>query len=57
MFSPASRRAFSILLVVALALTTAFAQSRPARQKPSRRSQRQRHLPNTHPKSHRTLRL
>jgi hypothetical protein len=34
MLSPASRHAFSIFLVVALALTAAFAQSRPARQKP-----------------------
>ncbi|HEU4934307.1 MAG TPA: hypothetical protein VFT48_19615, partial [Pyrinomonadaceae bacterium] len=34
MFSPASRPAFSIVLVIAIALTTVFAQSRPATQKP-----------------------
>lgn len=34
MLSPASRHAFSIFLVVALALTAAFAQSKPAAQRP-----------------------
>ena len=34
MLSPASRHAFSIFLVVALALTAAFAQSKPSGQKP-----------------------
>lgn len=34
MFSPASRPALSIILVVAIALTTVFAQTRPASQKP-----------------------
>ena len=34
MFSPLSRRAFSIFLVVALALTTLFAQSKAGRQNP-----------------------
>src|SRR5215211_2704222 len=34
MLSPASRHAFSIFLVVALALTAAFAQSKPTGQKP-----------------------
>jgi Mg-chelatase subunit ChlD len=34
MLSPASRRAYSILLVVAIALSASFAQTRPARQKP-----------------------
>ena len=34
MFSPASRHAFSIVLVVALALTAVIGQTRPARQKP-----------------------
>ena len=32
--SPASRHAFSIILVIALALTAVFAQTRPANQKP-----------------------
>src|SRR5690349_12258586 len=35
MLSPASRRAFCICLVVTLALTAAFGQSKPAGQKPS----------------------
>lgn len=35
MFSPASRHAFSILLVIGLTLTAAFAQSKPNGQKPS----------------------
>ena len=35
MISPASRRAVSIVLVVAIALTAAFAQSKPASQKPN----------------------
>lgn len=34
MFSPASRPAFSIILVIAIALTTVFAQSRPTSQRP-----------------------
>ena len=34
MFSPASRPAFSIILVIAFALSTVFAQSRPTSQKP-----------------------
>lgn len=34
MFSPASRPALSIILVAAIALTTVFAQTRPASQKP-----------------------
>ena len=34
MLSPASRHAFSIFLVIALALTAVFAQSKPAGQKP-----------------------
>ena len=34
MLSPASRHAFSILLVLALAVTAVFAQSKPASQKP-----------------------
>ncbi|HKU73224.1 MAG TPA: VWA domain-containing protein [Pyrinomonadaceae bacterium] len=34
MFSPASRPAFSIILVIAIALSTVFAQSRPTSQKP-----------------------
>lgn len=34
MFSPASRHTFSILLLLAIALTTAFAQSRPSGQRP-----------------------
>src|SRR5215203_463418 len=34
MFSPTSRRAFSIFLVIAMALTVAFAQSRPSGQRP-----------------------
>ena len=34
MFSPASRPAFSIFLVLVLALTAGFAQTRPASQKP-----------------------
>jgi Mg-chelatase subunit ChlD len=34
MFSPASRHAFSIFLVVAFALTAVFAQSKPAGQRP-----------------------
>src|ERR1700752_223316 len=34
MFSPASRHAFSIVLVVALALTAVFGQTRPTSQKP-----------------------
>jgi Mg-chelatase subunit ChlD len=34
MLSPASRHAFSILLVVALALTAVFAQSKPTNQRP-----------------------
>ena len=34
MFSPLSRRGFSIFLVVAIALTTAFAQSKAGRQNP-----------------------
>ena len=33
MFSPASRPAFSIILVIAIALTTVFAQSRPTSQR------------------------
>src|SRR5215212_8287141 len=39
MLSPASRHAFSIFLVVALALTAAFAQSKPAGQKPQTQPQ------------------
>src|SRR5687768_15930782 len=35
MFSPASRRTLSIFLVVAPALTTAVAQTKPAKQNPS----------------------
>lgn len=35
MFSPASRRTLSIFLVVAMALTAAFAQTKPAKQNPS----------------------
>ena len=35
MFSPATRRAFSVLLVLAIALTISFAQTRPTRQKPN----------------------
>src|SRR5688572_15783769 len=35
MFSPASRRAVLIMLLVALALPVAFAQTRPANQKPN----------------------
>ncbi len=35
MLSPTSRRAFSIFLVVAIALTTAFAQSKPTGQTPN----------------------
>lgn len=35
MFSPATRRAFSVLMVVAIALTMSFAQTRPPRQKPT----------------------
>jgi Mg-chelatase subunit ChlD len=35
MFSPATRRAFSVLLVLAIALTGVFAQTRPQRQKPN----------------------
>src|SRR5215210_57213 len=34
MLSPASRRAFLLFLVVAIALTAAFAQTKPAGQKP-----------------------
>ena len=34
MFSPASRPAFSIILVLAIALTAVFAQTRPANQRP-----------------------
>src|ERR1044072_5199118 len=34
MFSPASRPAFSIFLVLAIALTAVFAQTRPASQRP-----------------------
>jgi len=34
MFSPASRPAFSIILVLAIALTAVFAQTRPASQRP-----------------------
>ena len=34
MFSPASRPAFSIILVIAIALSTVFAQSHPTSQKP-----------------------
>jgi Mg-chelatase subunit ChlD len=39
MLSPASRHAFSIFLVVALALTAAFAQSKPAGQRPQTQPQ------------------
>jgi Mg-chelatase subunit ChlD len=39
MFSPASRRAFCILLLFAIALTTAFAQTMPAAQKPQSQPQ------------------
>lgn len=35
MFSPATRRAFSVLMVVALTLTMSFAQSKSQQQKPS----------------------
>ena len=35
MLSPGSRRAFSIFLVVAMALTAAFAQTKPSSQKPA----------------------
>jgi Mg-chelatase subunit ChlD len=35
MFSPATRRAFSVLLVVAIALTMSFAQTKSPRQKPT----------------------
>ena len=35
MFSPASRHAFSVLLVIALTLTAVFAQSKPSGQKPA----------------------
>ena len=35
MFSPATRRAFSVLLVLTIALTISFAQTRPTRQKPN----------------------
>ena len=35
MFSPATRRAFSVLLVVAIALTMSFAQTKTPRQKPT----------------------
>src|SRR4051794_3124833 len=39
MLSPASRHAFSILLVVALALTAVFAQSKPTNQQPQQQPQ------------------
>jgi hypothetical protein len=39
MFSPASRHAFSTFLVVALALTAVFAQSKPAGQRPQQAPQ------------------
>jgi hypothetical protein len=39
MLSPASRHAFSIFLVVALALTAVFGQSKPAGQKPQQQPQ------------------
>jgi hypothetical protein len=39
MLSPASRHAFSILLVVALGLTAVFAQSKPAGQRPQQQPQ------------------
>lgn len=35
MFSPATRRAFSVLMVVAMALTMSFAQTKSPRQKPT----------------------
>jgi Mg-chelatase subunit ChlD len=35
MFSPATRRAFSVLMVVAIALTLSFAQTKTPRQKPT----------------------
>ena len=35
MFSPATRRAFSVLMVVAIALTMSFAQTKTPRQKPT----------------------
>jgi Mg-chelatase subunit ChlD len=35
MFSPATRRAFSVLLMIAIALTVSFAQSQSQRQKPN----------------------
>ncbi len=41
MFSPASRPAFSLILVIAIALTSVFAQSRPTNQKPKTRPQPQ----------------
>lgn len=36
MFSPASRHAFSVILVLVIALSAVFAQTRPANQKPQR---------------------
>lgn len=36
MFSPATRPALSVILLIAIALTTVFAQSRPASQKPQK---------------------
>ena len=41
MFSPASRPAFSIILVIAIALTSVFAQSRTSSQKPKTRPEPQ----------------
>jgi hypothetical protein len=46
MLSPASRHAFSIILVVALALTAAFAQSKPSGQKPQQQPQPEATPPN-----------
>ncbi len=46
MLSPASRHAFSIFLVVALALTAAFAQSKPSGQKPQQPPQPEATPPN-----------
>ncbi|HEU5133209.1 MAG TPA: VWA domain-containing protein [Pyrinomonadaceae bacterium] len=46
MLSPASRHAFSIFLVVALALTAVFAQSKPSNQKPQQQPQPEATPPN-----------